>query len=315
MGPMRILRTPEERFAGLPDFPYEPRYAEVADGDGGTLRMAYVEAGPADGTGALLLHGEPTWSFLYRHVMRVLADAGLRVVAPDLVGLRPLRQAGRAGRPHLRPPRRVDARARCSTPSTCSDVTLVGQDWGGLIGLRLVGRAPGPVRAGRRRQHRPAHRRLPHAGRSGGSSAAAVARRARVSTSAGSSQPGARDRPRRRRCAPPTTRPSPTSRTRPGPRAMPGLVPTRPDDPAARGQPRGLGGPPALRQAVPGRLQRRRPDHRRHGADPRAGVPGRAGSSTRDRGRRPLPPGGRRRTARPSDRRLRALLSGSRSLP
>src|SRR5580700_118625 len=78
---MRVLRTAEERFAGLPDFGYEPRYA-----DAGGLRMAYVEAGPADGEPVLLLHGEPSWSFLYRKVMPVLADAGLRAIAADLPG-------------------------------------------------------------------------------------------------------------------------------------------------------------------------------------------------------------------------------------
>src|SRR6476469_3661219 len=83
---MDTFRTPDERFADLPDFPRQPQYADVPDGDGGTLRMAYVEAGPADGPVALLLHGEPSWSFLYRHVMRVLSDAGVRCVAPDLIG-------------------------------------------------------------------------------------------------------------------------------------------------------------------------------------------------------------------------------------
>ena len=72
---MRVLRTPEDRFADVPDFAYEPRYATVADG----LRMAYVEAGPADGEPVLLLHGEPTWSFLYRSVIAILAEAGVRV--------------------------------------------------------------------------------------------------------------------------------------------------------------------------------------------------------------------------------------------
>src|SRR6266700_968597 len=81
MSGMKVLRTPEDRFAGLPDFGYPPRYGEV---DG--LRLAYVETGPADGEPVLLLHGEPSWSFLYRKVMPVLADAGLRAIAADLVG-------------------------------------------------------------------------------------------------------------------------------------------------------------------------------------------------------------------------------------
>ena len=93
-----MLRTPDDRFADLPDFDLAAAYAEVPDGDGGTLRMAYVEAGPADGPVALLLHGEPTWSFLYRHVIDVLADAGhpRRRARPGR--LRPLRQAGRGRR-------------------------------------------------------------------------------------------------------------------------------------------------------------------------------------------------------------------------
>src|SRR5213592_4415143 len=78
---MKVLRTPEDRFADLPDFGYPPGYGDV---DG--VRVAYVEDGPADGEPVLLLHGEPTWSFLYRKVMPILAAAGLRAIAPDLVG-------------------------------------------------------------------------------------------------------------------------------------------------------------------------------------------------------------------------------------
>jgi haloalkane dehalogenase len=83
---MKLLRTPEDRFAGLPDFPSVPRYASVPDGEGGELRMAYVDEGPVDGPVALLLHGEPTWSFLYRHVIGELVGSGIRAVVPDLVG-------------------------------------------------------------------------------------------------------------------------------------------------------------------------------------------------------------------------------------
>jgi len=138
---MEVLRTPDERFAALPDFPYEPRYAEVDDGDGGTLRLAYVEAGPEDGAVVLLLHGEPSWSFLYRRMIPVLAEAGLRAVAPDLVGFgrsdKPARQEGHSYARHVEWLRaalfdRLDLRA----------ITLVCQDWGGLLGLRLVGEHP-----------------------------------------------------------------------------------------------------------------------------------------------------------------------------
>ena len=138
---MQTFRTPDDRFADLPDFPWEPAYAEIPDGDGGTLRTAYVEAGPADGPVALLLHGEPSWSFLYRHVMPVLADAGIRAIAPDMVGF------GRSDKPTRSEDhsfaRHVEwTRALVFDELDLGDVTIVGQDWGGLIGLRLVAEHP-----------------------------------------------------------------------------------------------------------------------------------------------------------------------------
>jgi haloalkane dehalogenase len=134
---MKVLRTPEDRFAGLPDFDYEARYADV-----GGLRLAYVEAGPPDGPPVLLLHGEPSWSFLYRKVMPVLAGAGLRAIAPDLIGF------GRSDKPaevtEHSYARHVEwIRAFAFDALGLSGVTLVGQDWGGLIGLRLVAEHPG----------------------------------------------------------------------------------------------------------------------------------------------------------------------------
>jgi len=138
---METYRTPDERFDGLEAFPWPPSYADVPDQDGGTLRMAYVAAGPADGPVALLLHGEPTWSYLYRHVMRVLVDAGVRVIAPDLVGF------GRSDKPMAGSDhsyaRHVEwVRFLVLDELDLRDVTLVGQDWGGLIGLRLVAENP-----------------------------------------------------------------------------------------------------------------------------------------------------------------------------
>lgn len=138
---MQTYRTPDDRFAGLDDFPWEPSYADVPDQDGGTLRMAWVEAGPADGPVVLLLHGEPTWSYLYRHVIRVLVDAGARVVAPDLVGFgrsdKPLATADHTFARHVE-----WMRALVVDELDLTDVTLVGQDWGGLIGLRLAAENP-----------------------------------------------------------------------------------------------------------------------------------------------------------------------------
>src|SRR3954452_18625375 len=134
---MEILRTPDERFADLPEFPYEPRYVEV---DGG-LRVAYVEDGPSDGETLLLLHGEPSWSLLYRRMIPVLSGAGLRVIAPDLVGF------GRSDKPADRAAYSYAAhvgwmREALFDRLDLRDVTLVGQDWGGLIGLRLVAEHP-----------------------------------------------------------------------------------------------------------------------------------------------------------------------------
>ncbi len=138
---MDVVRTPDDRFTDLPGFPHEPHYAEVSDGEGGTLRMAYVDAGPADAPVVLLLHGEPSWSFLYRHVIDELVGAGLRAIAPDLVGF------GRSDKPTATTDhsfaRHVEwVRALAFDVLDLHEVTLVGQDWGGLIGLRLVGEHP-----------------------------------------------------------------------------------------------------------------------------------------------------------------------------
>jgi haloalkane dehalogenase len=133
---MRVLRTPEDRFAGLPGFGYPPRYAQA-----GELRMAYVEAGPADGEPVLLLHGEPSWSFLYRTMLPVLAGAGLRAIAADLPGF------GRSDKPagigDYSFARLVEwVRAFAFDALGLRGLTLVGQDWGGLIGLRLAAEHP-----------------------------------------------------------------------------------------------------------------------------------------------------------------------------
>ncbi|MBS2940326.1 haloalkane dehalogenase [Nocardioides sp. J2M5] len=134
---MEVYRTPDHSFDHIPDFPWEPAYAEVADPDGGTLRMAYVDTGPADGPVALLLHGEPSWSYLYRHVIEVLTGRGIRCVAPDMVGF------GRSDKPVRTEDysfaRLVEwTRELVFDHLDLRDVTLVGQDWGGLVGLRLV---------------------------------------------------------------------------------------------------------------------------------------------------------------------------------
>jgi haloalkane dehalogenase len=138
---VRLLRTPDDRFTDLPDFPYEPKYADLADPHGGVIRVGYVEAGPSDGKPVLLLHGEPSWSFLYRKMLPVLADAGLRAIAPDLVGF------GRSDKPkniadHSYARHVEWMRVFAFDALDLRDVTIFGQDWGGLIGLRLVAENP-----------------------------------------------------------------------------------------------------------------------------------------------------------------------------
>ena len=138
---MESLRTPDDRFAGLPDFPYSPRYCEVDDQAGGRLRVAWVEDGPVDADPVLLLHGEPSWSYLYRRMMPILVAAGHRVVCPDLVGF------GRSDKPTAIADhsyaRHVEwMRAVAFDELDLRRVTLVGQDWGGLIGLRLAAEHP-----------------------------------------------------------------------------------------------------------------------------------------------------------------------------
>jgi haloalkane dehalogenase len=140
---MHVMRTPDERFVDLPDFPFSPHYVEVGAGagGGGSLRVHYLDEGPADGEVVLLLHGEPSWSYLYRKVIPVLADAGLRCIAPDLVGFgrsdKPAEQSDYTYKRHVE-----WMRAALFDRIGLDQVTLVGQDCGGLIGLRLVGEHP-----------------------------------------------------------------------------------------------------------------------------------------------------------------------------
>jgi haloalkane dehalogenase len=132
---MKLLRTPEECFRDLPGWSYEPRYVDV-----GGVRVHYVDEGPRQTPPVLLLHGEPSWSFLYRKMIPVLTAAGHRVVAPDLVGF------GRSDKPSEREDysyqRHVDWMAGAITALDLQGATLFCQDWGGLIGLRLVAEHP-----------------------------------------------------------------------------------------------------------------------------------------------------------------------------
>ncbi|MBK1784387.1 haloalkane dehalogenase [Prauserella cavernicola] len=225
---MRLLRTPDDRFADLPDFDYPDLYADVDNPVTGIVRVGYVEAGPADGPAVLLLHGEPSWSFLYRKMLPVLADAGLRAIAPDLVGF------GRSDKPadltdHTYANHVEWMRAFAFDSLDLRDVTLVGQDWGGLIGLRLVAEHPerfaGVVAANTGLptgdQDMPAPWWAFHD----------AVQKAQVLDVARFVQSGCRttltDAERAAYDAP-----FPNEMYKAGPRAMPGLVPTSPDDPA-----------------------------------------------------------------------------------
>ncbi|MEM7136494.1 MAG: haloalkane dehalogenase [Myxococcota bacterium] len=128
---MDFVRTPEERFHDLPDYPFAPNYLEV---DG--LRMHFVDEGPKGASPVLLLHGEPSWSFLYRHMIPALTEAGHRTIAPDLIGFgksdKPTRQADYSVARH------VGWLQRLIDDLRLEDITLFGQDWGSSLGLRLA---------------------------------------------------------------------------------------------------------------------------------------------------------------------------------
>ena len=137
---METTRTPEDRFEGLPDWPYSPHFTEVDDGDGGRLRIHHVDEGPVDAAPVLCMHGEPSWSYLYRHMIPVFAAEGHRVVAPDLVGF------GRSDKPLDQSDYTFAAHVAWMTEwlqaVDLTGITLVCQDWGGLIGLRLATAMP-----------------------------------------------------------------------------------------------------------------------------------------------------------------------------
>jgi len=137
---MKVLRTPDERFANLPDWPFEPHYKEVTDADGTKLRIAYVDEGPRDGAVVLLMHGEPSWSFLYRKIIAQLVAKGRRVLAPDLIGFGRSDKLG--ARADYTYERHVSWMSDWFKQVGANNVTLFCQDWGGLIGLRLVAAFP-----------------------------------------------------------------------------------------------------------------------------------------------------------------------------
>ena len=138
---MNILRTPDSRFDNLLDWPFKPHYTQITDpATGQSLRLACVDEGPRDGPTVLLMHGEPTWSYLYRHIIPKLVELGYRVVAPDLIGFG--RSDKLAERNDYTYERHVAWLSTWLTTMDLQEITLFCQDWGGLLGLRLVAAFP-----------------------------------------------------------------------------------------------------------------------------------------------------------------------------
>ncbi len=137
---MQKLRTPDDRFANLPGFDFSPNYIEVPSGDGDELRIHYVDEGPRDGQTVLMMHGEPSWCYLYRKMIPIIVGAGHRAIAVDLVGF------GRSDKPCQQDDYTYASHVEWMNAFLDSldltEITLVAQDWGGLVGLRLVAAQP-----------------------------------------------------------------------------------------------------------------------------------------------------------------------------
>ncbi|MFF4299543.1 haloalkane dehalogenase [Streptomyces vinaceus] len=231
---MRILRTPDHCFTSLPDWPYRPHYVDVPpmDGSSGRLRVHYVDEGPPRATPVLLLHGEPTWSYLYRHVIAGLVARGHRVVAPDLIGF------GRSDKPAEQTDHTFARHVAWMSHALFEGlnlrrVTLFGQDWGGMIGLRLLAEAP----------ERFSGAVLANTGLPTGDTAAPESflswQRFAATTpvfEAGAVVELGTRRPVDRAVQAAYNAPFPDPTYQAGARVMPSLVPTTPDDPAAEDQ-------------------------------------------------------------------------------
>ncbi len=137
---MEILRTPDERFEHLSGYPFEPHYTIIKTDDGSDLRIHHIDEGPKDGPILLAMHGQPVWSYLYARMIPFLTKAGIRVIAPDLPGY------GKSDKPAAREDysyqRQVDWMGQWLEKNNFFNLTFFGQDWGGLIGLRMVAQNP-----------------------------------------------------------------------------------------------------------------------------------------------------------------------------
>lgn len=224
---MDVLRTPDARFEGLVDYPFAPHYVEVAASDTEPVRMHYLDEGPRDGRPVLLLHGEPTWSYLYRTMLPPLVTAGYRVLAPDLIGF------GKSDKPTRRGDytylRHVAWVTAWIEALDLTDITAFVQDWGSLIGLRIAAE----------QEHRfsrmvVGNGFLPTAEREANAAFRiwrAFARYTPVFRAGRIVQTGTvRKMPKSAVAA--YDAPYPSAKYQAGARAFPGLVPTDPDDPA-----------------------------------------------------------------------------------
>ena len=135
---MEILRTPDKQFENLKDYPFEPCYTTIKTEDGSDLRIHHIDEGPRDGPILLAMHGQPVWSYLYARMVPHLVNQGIRVIAPDLPGY------GKSDKPAAREDysyqNQVDWMTAWLIENDFSGLTFFGQDWGGLIGLRMVAR-------------------------------------------------------------------------------------------------------------------------------------------------------------------------------
>jgi pimeloyl-ACP methyl ester carboxylesterase len=151
---LKILRTPDARFTNLPGFAFDPHYCEVTDADGTRIRIHYLDEGAASAPPVLLMHGEPSWSFLYRKIVASLAARGHRVVAPDLVGF------GRSDKPSEQSDYTFERHVRWMSDwlaaTRLTNITLFCQDWGRPDWVAAGGRVSGKIRARRGREYRTA---------------------------------------------------------------------------------------------------------------------------------------------------------------
>ena len=286
---MELLRTPDERFADLPGWSYGPHYADVT-AEGLTARMAYVDEGPRDGRPVLLLHGEPSWSYLYRSMIGPLVAAGRRVIAPDLIGF------GRSDKPAAREDYTYARHVGWLTELIVNhldltDVVLFGQDWGGLLGLRIAAEQEarfGAIVA--------SNTFLPAGDRPLGAGFEAWRTFSQQTPEfpVGRIVDGGTARALDAAEIAAYDAPFPDESYKSGARQFPMLVPDGPDDPAVPANRAAWEVARALGEAVRLRVRRQRPGHarRRHGpavADPRRGRP----AACDARRRRALLPGGR----------------------